>query len=127
MHRESCRQDVRLKGDIVITLKCTLTLDSRELHNLICRVLFFFIMIYGYALLIHVMLSYRKHSLAHDDAVFQVCFLFTIGNLYGYSFQHLANSTASIHSLTAAGGMRTETGRFSEDDQGKHAPYAKGH
>lgn len=76
-------------------------------------------MIYGYAHLIHVMLSYRKHGLAHGDAVFQVCFLFTIGNLRCYSFQHLVNSTASTHSLTTAGGMRTETGRFSEDDQGK--------
>ncbi len=43
-------------------------------------------MIYGYAHLIHEMLSYRKHGLAHDDAVFQVCFLFTIGNLRCYSF-----------------------------------------
>lgn len=57
------------KGISMIALKCTLTLDSRELHNLIWRVLLYFIMIYGHSHLIHVMLSYRKHSLAHDDAV----------------------------------------------------------
>lgn len=32
--RESCRQDVIVcKGTLVITFKCTLTLDSRQLHN----------------------------------------------------------------------------------------------